>query len=156
MLKNFPVNGSSLKNNSEKNTEKSVEKSQIISTKDAKIAILSEITEIKQEIFDKKPKEDDLELRLLGDLLRFLRENRLMSVLMICRQIQKIKIEDNVAVIYSDDKQVEEIVKNEKYRAEIDVFFKQKGLGFKLYEKPQTVSAVDILNEMLGGKLIVK
>jgi len=38
----------------------------------------------------------------------------------------------------------------------LDAFFKSQGLSFKINEKMQEVSAVDILNEMLGGKLVIE
>jgi len=79
-----------------------------------------------------------------------------MTLLMLCRQIEKIELEQNVAVIYSEDRAIQEITTNEKYKSELDAFFKSQGLSFKINEKMQEVSAVDILNEMLGGKLVIE
>lgn len=75
---------------------------------------------------------------------------------MLCRQIKKLEISDGVVVIHSDDAEISQLVLNEKYKKELDEFFKQKGLSFKLNEKKKEVSATDVLNEMLGGKLVIK
>ena len=153
LLKNFPAKGSGLKIAAEKNIEKIEKKTQNITENADKNMIFAEIQEIKQEMFAKNTND---ELRLLGDLLKNLRELKLMPLLMICRQINKIEVKGNCAVIHSDDSQIFELVRNEKYNAELNKFFSVRGLGFKIYEKPQTVSASDILNEMLGGKLVIK
>ena len=154
MLKSFPVNGSSQKINDEKNIEKTSEKSQNIANIQIKQVISAEIQEVKQDLFKENAQVDNL--KLLGDLLKFLRQSKSMSLLMLCRQISKIEVKDKVAVIYSDDDSISELTNNEKYKLELDEFFKSLGLSFKLYEKQNTVSASDILNEMLGGKLVIK
>ena len=153
LLKNFPDNSSSTLIAVERNVEKSEKKLQNIIENTEKNVIFSEIQEIKREISEKNINS---ELKLLGDLLRSLRELKLMPLLMICRQINKIEIEGSCAVIHSDDSQIFELVKNEKYNIEISKFFSVRGLSFKIYEKQQTVSASDILNAMLGGKLVIK
>ena len=152
MLKSFPVNGLNQEFVGEKNQEKIPEKTQ---NNGLKQAVLTEIQEIKQEIFKSDVSQND-ELRLLGELLKTLRTSRSMSLLMLCRQIKKLEISDGVVVIHSDDAEISQLVLNDKYKKELDEFFKQKGLSFKLHEKKKEVSAVDILNEMLGGKLVIK
>lgn len=93
---------------------------------------------------------------LLGDLLGYLRENRLMSTLMVCRQIEKVEIENNVASLYSSTTDLTELVKNERQKIELDEFFKSKGLSFKILEKKNEVNPIDTLKEFFGEKLIVK
>lgn len=90
--------------------------------------------------------------RLLGELLAFLRENKLMQELLICRQIQKIEVSDGVAE-FSSNEDLSELVSNEVFKAELDKFFKDKNLSFKIKAKEKVVSAEEELNELLGGKL---
>ena len=116
--------------------------------------ISAEIEEIKHELSSENQNFDNL--KILGALLRFLRQSRSMSLLMLCRQISKIDVKNGVATIYSEDDGISELVSNEKYKLELDGFFKSIGLSFKLYEKENKLSASDILNEMLGGKLVIK
>ena len=75
---------------------------------------------------------------------------------MLCRQIKNIKNEDGVAVIYANDDSINELVVNEKYHEVMAGFFKEKGLGFKIYENVKQESPVDLLNKILGGKLVIK
>lgn len=76
----------------------------------------------------------------------------MMQMLLICRQIQKIEISEGVAEISSDE-DLSELVKNEKFSAELAGFFKNKNLGYKIKEKEVTVSCEEELNRLLGGKL---
>ena len=151
LLRNFPVNGPSVK--IENNTEK---KPQNIEKIDLKKVISQEIGDIKQEIEQSKSIVLNDEIKLLGELLGCLRQNKEMSLLMLCRQIKSIKVKDGVAEIVSDDNNIDSLVSNEKYHQVIGEFFKGKGLGFKIFEKVKTESAEDVLNKLLGGKLVVK
>lgn len=151
LLRNFPVNGPSLK--IENNAEK---KPQNIEKIDLKKVISQEIGEIKQEIEQAKPMFINDEIKLLGELLGYLRQSKEMSLLMLCRQIKSIKVKDDIAEIVSDDDNIDLIVSNKKYHQVIGEFFKGKGLGFKIFEKVKTESAEDVLNKLLGGKLVVK
>ena len=71
---------------------------------------------------------------MLGDLLFYLRSQKLMSTLMVCRQIEKIEVADGVALICSEA-DLSELALNEKHKLELDNFFKSKGLSFKIKEK---------------------
>ena len=130
LLRNFPVNGPSVK--IENNTEK---KPQNIEKIDLKKVISQEIGDIKQEIEQSKSIVLNDEIKLLGELLGYLRQNKEMSLLMLCRQIKSIKVKDGVAEIVSDDNNIDSLVLNEKYHQVIGEFFKGKGLGFKIFEK---------------------
>ena len=152
LLKKFPVNGSSIKQ-IEENIEKKSQNNEKISIKNV---VSAEIDSIKQEIEQVKPVVINDEIKLLGELLGYLRQNKEMSLLMLCRQIKSIKVSAGVAEIDSDDAGIAEIMTNEKYHSVVGEFFKQKGLGFRVFEKVQTESAVDVLNKLLGGKLVVK
>lgn len=125
-------------------------------------AVETEIKEIKSEI--QKPIFDSIStetvsnepIKLLGELLGFLRKERMMSLLMLCRQISKLEIQGKVVEIFSDDDEMLELQTNEKYRAEIVKFFESKGLSFKVHENEKTVSEVDELKRLLGKKLVIK
>ena len=93
---------------------------------------------------------------LLGDLLFYLRNEKLMSTLMLCRQIEHIGVVDNIAFLESDSADIEQLFFNEKHKAILEIFFKGKGLGFKLKEKIKEVDPINSLREFFGEKLIVK
>ncbi len=98
----------------------------------------------------------DSGLKLLGEMLMYFRKNRLMPLLMISRTIQKIEINNGVAEISSEQNEINELVSNENYKAEMDKFMKQHDLSFKIKEKEYKVRPVDILNDLVGGKLVIK
>lgn len=110
------------------------------------------------KVFDgtEKPIQQNLGDVLLGDLLWYLRENRLMSTLMVCRQIEKIELQNDVAQLYSSTTDLTELVTNDRHKTELDKFFKSKGLSFKLLEKKKEIDPIDTLREFFGEKLIVK
>ncbi len=93
---------------------------------------------------------------LLGDLLFYLRTEKMMSTLMLCRQIEHIEVEDKIAYLKADETDLSELVSNEKHKSQLDGFFKGKGLGFKIKEKSKELDPVDLLREFFGEKLIVK
>ena len=117
---------------------------------------LSKTTVVTQEIrFDESQNKDSGE-NVLGDLLGVLRTNRLMSTLMICRQIERIDIQNGVANLFSETADLSELVQNDKHKSELDKFFKSKGLSFKLLEKKKDKNPIDELREFFGDKLIVQ
>ena len=127
----------------------------------------TEISSIKQEIknkpiFDESDtieKKSDSEvgsIKLLGELLVTLRKSRSMSLLMLCRQISKIELDGKTAVIYSEDKDIIDLQKNERYYAEISNFFESKGLSFKVQEIVEDKTEIDELKRLLGRKLVIK
>ncbi|MBP3581982.1 MAG: hypothetical protein J6J33_04455 [Clostridia bacterium] len=101
-------------------------------------------------------KELDAGFKILGEMLMHFRKNRLMPLLMISRTIQKIEISDGVAEISSEQNEIEQLISNENYKAEMDKFMKEHGLSFKIKEKEYKVSPIDVLNELVGGKLVIK
>ena len=110
------------------------------------------------QIFDEKKSvsKPSFEENLLGDLLFYLRTEKLMSTLMVCRQIEKIEIDSGVAMLTAESADISDLVLNEKYKQELDAFFKSKGLSFKIKEKNKEVDPVEKLREFFGDKLIVK
>ena len=79
-------------------------------------------------------------MKILGELLSFLRREKSMSALMLARQISKIEIDGKVAVIFSDDDEIQALQKNDRFRADITNFFESKGLSFKIHENEKQVT----------------
>ena len=93
---------------------------------------------------------------LLGELLAFLRQNKVMSTLMVCRQIEEIAITNGVAELISNKFDISELVNVERHKIELDKFFGQRGLGFKIKEKINNKTSADLLREYFGDKLIIE
>lgn len=117
--------------------------------------MIAEIQEIKFEIQEKE-KTENSGLKLLGELLGFLRQSKEMSTLMVCRQIKNIECKNNIAVIDSDDAWITELATNERHSIVLRKFFESRGLGFKIKEKQTEENDIDKLNRLLGGKLVIK
>lgn len=79
-----------------------------------------------------------------------------MSLLMICRQIEKIEICGTVATIVSGKAEVQELVSNEGYNAEIKKFFEGQGLSFVVQEQQKQEDPVEVLRGLLGDKLKIE
>ena len=110
------------------------------------------------QIFDEKKSlsKPSFEENLLGDLLFYLRTEKLMSTLMVCRQIEKIEVDGGVAMLTAESADITDLVSNEKYKQDLESFFKSKGLGFKIREINKEVDPIEKLREIFGDKLIVK
>ena len=93
---------------------------------------------------------------LLGELLSYLRTSKLMSTLFLCRQIERIDVSNETAMLFSEMADLSELVSNEKHKKELEKFFKQKGLGFKILEKKKECDPIEKLKEFFGDKLIIK
>lgn len=150
-ISNFPVKGSS---------EQQFSKTDVAKLENIKNQVANEIkniqTEMKNNQADKLETNELSSMRILGELLVQLRKNRSMSLLMLARQITKIEFEGKTAVIYSDDKDIVELSKNEKYFAEVSQFFESKGLSFRVQEKVEDNSKLEELKRLLGRKLVIK
>ena len=121
--------------------------------------ILSEVKTIKQEldVFGDNSSKQDSGIMLLGQLLKYLRDSKNFSSLMICRKIKNINLNGTVAEIdFETDNDLSEFLNNEKYRVILDEFFSSKNLSYKVKEIIKTESDIDILNKLLGGKLVIK
>lgn len=142
-LKSFPDNGSGL-----------IQKEIANEIKEIKTAVKEMVAEPQTSFIEEKQEVVLDGNRLLGELLGYLRTNKLMSVLMICRQIAKIEIESAEAVIYPSD--TDDISNNEQVREELKKFFNGKGLSFRMYKEKKQRDPIEELNAMLGGKLKVE
>ena len=79
-----------------------------------------------------------------------------MSLLMLCRQIEKIEVDGKIALICSNDDDMMSLQTNEKHHGVISKFFESKGLGFKVKEKEVKFSEVGELERLFGRKLVIK
>ena len=117
-------------------------------------------SEIQKPIFEENTSPQNTgemsSMKILGEFLSYLRKEKIMSLLMLARQISKIEIEGKTAVIYSDDDDMMSLQTNEKHHGEVLKFFESKGLGFKVHENEKTTTEVDELKRLLGPKLVIK
>ena len=153
LLRNFPAKSSNLNIAEIKHELSEIKK------ETAKIVESKNIEQSQMLVFDSQSsiqKNVSVDENLLGDLLFYLRTQKIMSTLMMCRQIQKIEIKDNVAMLFSEESDLTELTTNEKHKVELDKFFKSKGLSFKIKEKTNEIDTIEILKEFFGDKLIVK
>ena len=90
----------------------------------------------------------------MGELLTFLRTNKYMGLLMICRKINFITIKENIVEFDCDEN--EEIFSNENYVEILREFFKERNLDLKQKVKIKVENDEEKLNKLFGGKLIVK
>ena len=93
---------------------------------------------------------------ILGELLGYLREKKLMSTLMLCRQIEKIEVKSGVCELSAMSGDISELFVNDKHKQTLEKFFKGKGLGFKIQEKVKNKSKVELLRDFFGDKLNVQ
>lgn len=89
---------------------------------------------------------------MLGDLLVFLRRNKKMSSLMVCREIKNIKVSEGVAEI---DAEENSSLFTDKVIGEIKPFFESLGLGIKVKSFSVKDKDVSELNRLLGGHLVI-
>lgn len=115
-----------------------------------------EFKEISKEFKSQKSIEPEVEVKILGELLRHLRMTKAMSLLMVCRQITSTKLVGNILELFSNDEQILELEKNEKYNSELTTFFKERNLGFKVILIKNSSAELDELKRLLGAKLIIK
>jgi len=111
---------------------------------------------VKESVKETINNKDD---NLLGNLLAFLRDHKDMSLLACVRQVKNVKVVDNKAVFYMEDKLSLEMVAREKYRPVLSEFFDNLGLKYEFKILGQAIeekSDVQSLNNVFGGKLEIK
>lgn len=93
--------------------------------------------------------------KLLGDLLETVRQQKLMSLLMACRQIYKLAVEEKTVKLYIKDQASISMLNTEKYGKILTEYFETYGLKWQIV----TTSGggnIDDLSLKLGGKLQIK
>jgi len=90
---------------------------------------------------------------LLAKLLKHLRETKNIMLLTICRQINKLKIKNNVVVFDANEDVLEEIRQNQEYFMELKVFFDKENLSIDLGQIKKELPKSETLKIWLGEKL---
>ena len=95
--------------------------------------------------------------KLLGQILTYLREQKLMSLLMACRQITKIVIEANIAKLFVKDQSAISMITSEKYSKVLTDYLDNFGLKWQI-AGTNNVSGGNIsdLASKLGGRLEIR
>lgn len=93
--------------------------------------------------------------KLLGELLRRLREEQEMKFLMICREFSVLRVEGEKVVIFASDSITAEL-RDERLKKYLNNFFKEFGLIFEFDLKQDRQKAIEELNRLLGGNLQIK
>ena len=121
-----------------------------------KTEIVNEIEQLESEInFNSKNSFDD-GFKIFTELLRYLRDEKNLKLLMICRQIQKINIEKNIVSFNAEDSVIDEIINIQEFYDELKTFFERYDLSLKINSPAENISTADKLREWLGKKLIIK
>lgn len=170
---NFPVNGLDIENTkniknpsnfivseNSKDIEKNlVSDGNLVKNTDVAKIVTENLNQIKSD-FDvfsnNKSKIVSGDLVILGELLKYLRESKNFSTLMVCRKIKSISVADGIAEIdFGTESDSDEYLSNEKYGEILREFFKSNGLGMKVKQFIKQESEADKLNLLLGGKLVI-
>lgn len=93
---------------------------------------------------------------ILGELLSFIREQKLMSLLMAARQITRIVVEDKTAKLMVRDTASLQMLQSDRYTAIMDEFFKGKGLAWRVVDISSGSRGQAELNAKLDGRLNIK
>ncbi len=117
---------------------------------------LSRVADNTSKITDITPLQSASGDKLLGQILTYLREQKLMSLLMACRQITKIAIEGKVAKFYIKDTSAIALLSSEKYSRVISEYLENFGYKWQIVGQSTTANPVNDLSSKLGGKLEIK
>lgn len=93
---------------------------------------------------------------ILGDLLSYIREQKLMSLLMAARQISRVAVEDKVAKLLVRDTASLQMLQSERYTPTMDEFFKARGLTWRVVDISSGSRGQAELNAKLDGRLTIK
>lgn len=149
LLKNFPAKGLS------STTEKPIEKTQNFITVKKNEEISTENVDFSSNN-ENSYKIDVKYGNLLGELLGYLRLEKMMTTLMLCRRIDEIEVSGEIAFLKSDNNDLQELKENEKHDEVLKTFFEKKGLSYKISEKEINIDTAGKLREFFGDKLIVR
>lgn len=163
LLKTFPAKSLNLKNKIAESSAKEIDLKNVKPLKNETLVFSAGESDIVlntagQKQIDSKSKASETSEgeNLLGELLSYLRTSKLMSTLFLCRQIERIDVSNETAMLFSETADLSELVSNEKHKKELETFFKQKGLGFKILEKKKEFDPTEKLKEFFGDKLTIK
>lgn len=94
--------------------------------------------------------DSDIGVKLHGEMLRFLRENQEMRLLMVCREIKTIKVSDGVAELDIDEAFAQEFADAQPF---LSKFFEERGLKYCLLQVESRAKQIEKLKSVLGGNL---
>lgn len=93
---------------------------------------------------------------ILGELLGYLRDRKDMGLLAAVRQVEEVKCEGKKAQFFVDDELTLDLIKRDKYRAELNEFFESRGLDYEFLKRQNKASGdINELAMALNGKLEV-
>lgn len=123
-------------------------------TQEIKVEVVEEIEEVKAEL--EVPQTFDDGFKLFSDLMKNLRDKKNMKLLLLCRQIRKIEIENKKARLVAEDSILAEICHTQEFYNELKNFFDSHGLSLIINNFEVEEVPADVLREWLGKKLIIK
>ena len=95
--------------------------------------------------------------KLLGQILTYLREQKLMSLLMACRQINKISVDGNIAKLFIRDQAAISMITSEKYGKILTEYLDNLGFKWQVVGTNTTTGGnVNDLASKLGGRLEIR
>ena len=94
--------------------------------------------------------------KLLGQLLAYLREQKMMSLLMACRQINRIVINEKTAIFNIKDPSAISMLQTDKYAKVISDYLDNFGFKWKIAGATATTGDLGELSRKLGGKLEIR
>ncbi len=123
-----------------------------------KIVKIEEVKSQNKNIFEMNSNNHDnlnnkSDNNILGELLSYVRQKKLVSTLALCRDIKKIEVRDGIAYVYSNDDSISELISNVKHSEVVVPFFKNKELGLKIVSDKDKSKDIDILRKMLNDEL---
>ena len=93
--------------------------------------------------------------KLLGELLRWLRNNQEIKTLVVCREINKLDLVDGIVVIDASNEILNELAQNKQSELLYE-FFGSRGLCYKLKKLNDNSEDIKKLQKLLGGNLVIK
>lgn len=113
---------------------------------------IKEVEEIKKDYFIQQ-QTTDLSFKLLSELFKYLRNFKHLKILLICRQIESLKIDENKVEICAQKEVLNEILNNCETRQILEDFFKSKSLSLKFNIENEQKDKEKSLREWLGEKM---
>lgn len=93
-----------------------------------------------------------------GNLVSYLRNQKHMSLLAIIRSVKEIRYENKTAIIFVEDKETYNMLKNEKYANVLKDYFSSIALDYEIrfIDKFEPQNDISKLKNMFGSKLEIK
>ena len=125
-----------------------------INIQEIKADVIEEINEVKEEL--EVPQTFDFGFKLFSELMKNLRDKKNMKLLLLCRQIEKIEIDNKKARVIAEDSILVEICHTQEFYSELKNFFDSHGLSLAINKFEAEEIPAEVLREWLGKKLIIK